>query len=161
MSGDKTKFYQLLTKQLISLLAGERYWVTNLSQFCALLNTNLEDINWVGFYLSKNDDSLVLGPFQGNVACVNIPFGKGVCGTSAAEKRTLVVEDVDQFSGHIACDARSRSEIVVPLLAHQQLMGVLDIDSPSVRRFDNDDALGLQGLVEVLVESTDWPQGFL
>jgi len=158
MSGDKTKFYQLLTKQLTSLLAGERYWVSNLSQFSALLNTSLEDINWVGFYLSKKGGSLVLGPFQGNVACVNIPFGKGVCGTSAAEKRTLLVEDVEQFSGHIACDSRSRSEIVVPLLAHERLVGVLDIDSPNLNRFDSDDASGLQSLVEVLIDSTDWPQ---
>jgi len=158
MASDKTQFYQLVTKQLTSLLAGERYWVTNLSQFCALINTSLDDINWVGFYLNRNDDSLVLGPFQGNVACVEIPFGKGVCGTSAAEIKTLVVDDVDQFSGHIACDARSRSEIVVPLQSHQSLVGVLDIDSPSLHRFDGDDVMGLQRLVEILVESTDWPQ---
>ncbi|TQV77580.1 GAF domain-containing protein [Aliikangiella marina] len=117
---------------------------------------HLEDINWAGFYLNQQDEELLLGPFQGKVACTNIPFGKGVCGTSASERATLVVEDVDQFDGHIACDAASRSEVVCPIVVEERLIGVLDIDSPSLKRFDNEDAKGLEKLVDTLITATDF-----
>ncbi|MCW8879317.1 MAG: GAF domain-containing protein [Kangiellaceae bacterium] len=155
---NRADFYQSLNNQLIALLEGQSNWITNLSQFSAFLNMSLEDINWVGFYLTDKPEQLKLGPFQGNVACVDIPFGKGVCGTAAKEKRTLVVEDVDQFSGHIACDARSRSEVVCPIIIDDKTVGVLDIDSPSLKRFDDADGEGLQLLVKTLLERTDWPK---
>ena len=153
-------FYQSLESQLTGLLEGQRNWFTNISQFSAFLNMNFEDINWVGFYLKVGEGQLKLGPFQGNVACIDIPFGKGVCGTAAANGETLVVEDVDQFAGHIACDSRSRSEVVVPLIIGGEVRGVLDIDSPSLSRFTQDDALGLESLLKTLVEMTDWPGSF-
>ncbi|WP_185964319.1 GAF domain-containing protein [Aliikangiella marina] len=153
---NKTDFYQSLDKQLAALLTGNRNAITNLSQFSAFLNMHLEDINWAGFYLNQQDEELLLGPFQGKVACTNIPFGKGVCGTSASERATLVVEDVDQFDGHIACDAASRSEVVCPIVVEERLIGVLDIDSPSLKRFDNEDAKGLEKLVDTLITATDF-----
>nr|WP_246075778.1 GAF domain-containing protein [Aliikangiella marina] len=145
-----------MDKQLAALLTGNRNAITNLSQFSAFLNMHLEDINWAGFYLNQQDEELLLGPFQGKVACTNIPFGKGVCGTSASERATLVVEDVDQFDGHIACDAASRSEVVCPIVVEERLIGVLDIDSPSLKRFDNEDAKGLEKLVDTLITATDF-----
>ena len=123
MEPSKQDFYQSLNKQLAALLTGERDAITNLSQMSAFLNMNLEDINWVGFYLTQKKDDLLLGPFQGNVACVRIPLGQGVCGTAAAELTSQVVEDVDQFEGHIACDSRSRSEVVCPVMAAGKLIG--------------------------------------
>ncbi len=153
---DSEAFYSGLNKQLKALLEGERNWITNLSQFSAFINMNFEGINWVGFYLSQADDSLKLGPFQGQVACVNIGFGKGVCGTAARTREIQVVADVDQFAGHIACDARSRSEIVLPLVVDGTLIGVLDIDSPELARFDQNDADGLGQLLESLIAATDW-----
>ena len=156
MNESKTSFYQSLNQQLAALLDGENNWLTNLSQFSAFINMHFEDINWAGFYLSQSNGDLLLGPFQGNVACVRIPLGKGVCGTAAKSQKTLVVEDVDQFDGHIACDARSRSEVVCPLIVDGHLLGVLDIDSPSLQRFDQQDGEGLQELLEILVNSTDW-----
>ncbi|TQV84425.1 GAF domain-containing protein [Aliikangiella coralliicola] len=156
MSESKEQFYQSLSEQLTALLEGETNWLTNLSQFSAFLNMQLEDINWVGFYLSQPDSDLLLGPFQGNVACVRIPLGKGVCGTAAQKQKTLVVEDVDQFDGHIACDARSRSEVVCPLVIDGKLWGVLDIDSPSLNRFDQQDADGLENLMKILIDATEW-----
>lgn len=152
----KLAFYSSLDKQLASLLSGESNWVANLSQFSAFLNMQLEDINWVGFYLSQPNDDLVLGPFQGNVACVHIPFGKGVCGSAAKHRQALVVDDVDSFDGHIACDSRSRSEVVCPLIVNDRLLGVLDIDSPSLNRFEQADAEGLSMLLDTLVASTDF-----
>lgn len=157
MSNLKFEFYQSLRKQLQALLSGEGNWLTNISQFGAFLNTSLEEINWVGFYLSQANGDLLLGPFQGNVACVHISYGKGVCGTAAAERQVQVVKDVDQFEGHIACDVRSRSEIVLPVILQDYCFGVLDIDSPNIGRFDSEDANGLQELVKVLIEATDWP----
>jgi GAF domain-containing protein len=147
--GDKGKNYDLLKKQLISLLEGEPNFIANLSNASALLNQFLDRINWVGFYLVDKDE-LVLGPFQGLPACVRIPFGKGVCGTSALQKQTIRVEDVHQFPGHIACDAASQSEIVIPIIKNGQLIGVLDIDSPEKNRFDELDERKLEEFVEAL-----------
>ncbi|MGX5201968.1 GAF domain-containing protein [Aliikangiella sp. IMCC44632] len=156
MSEEKSAFYQLLNKQLAGLLTGERNFITNLSQFSGLINSQLDDINWVGFYLTQPDQDLLLGPYQGQVACVRIPLGKGVCGTSALKRESILVEDVDQFTGHIACDSRSRSELVCPIVVNNKLIGVLDIDSPSLSRFDQADLRGMEMLVETLILATDF-----
>lgn len=139
--------YNLLTKQAIAMIEDESNLIANLSNLSALLNMSLSDINWVGFYLLE-DDELVLGPFQGKPACVRIGLGKGVCGTAFSEERTVRVEDVHAFPGHIACDAASNSEIVIPLSINGQVVGVLDIDSPSTGRFSEIDEQGLTKLVE-------------
>jgi L-methionine (R)-S-oxide reductase len=148
--GSKEEQYQLLIRQLKALLDGEEDRIANLANASALLNQFLEDINWVGFYLLQQEQ-LVLGPFQGLPACVRIPLGKGVCGTAAANKKTERVADVHQFPGHIACDAASNSEIVVPLIIEDQVIGVLDIDSPSKNRFDATDEIYLEQFANVLV----------
>jgi GAF domain-containing protein len=152
--------YDEIALQLKGILEGQDTWYTNLSQFAALLNFHLDDINWVGFYMATEDKQLKLGPFQGLVACVDIPFGKGVCGTAAASRESQVVSDVHAFPGHIACDARSNSEVVVPLLDGDRLLGVLDIDSPSHGRFSDTDRQGLEQLVHILVSGTNWPAHF-
>ncbi|PWI34176.1 Free methionine-(R)-sulfoxide reductase [Vibrio albus] len=139
--------YQTLTRQAIALLESETDLTANLSNLSALLNMELDALNWVGFYLLKNDE-LVLGPFQGKPACVRIPVGRGVCGTAVAENRTQRVYDVHQFEGHIACDAESNSEIVIPFSINGNIAGVLDIDSPEVGRFNENDQLGLENLVQ-------------
>lgn len=148
--GNRQDQYQLLRKQLVSLLEGETNQIANLSNASALLNQFLDRINWVGFYLTEGNE-LVLGPFQGLPACVRIPFGKGVCGTSANEKKTVRVEDVHQFPGHIACDAASQSEIVIPLIKNGKVLGVLDIDSPEKNRFDEVDQENLEAFVKELL----------
>jgi L-methionine (R)-S-oxide reductase len=132
---DKAARYAELLPQAAALLDGEPDLIANLANVTALLRACLPVASWVGFYVLRGD-TLVLGPFQGNVACVRIAIGRGVCGTAAAERRTIVVDDVEQFPGHIACDAGSRSEIVVPLLAHDRLVGVLDVDSYELAAFD-------------------------
>jgi GAF domain-containing protein len=142
--------YQTLNGQLDALLAGESNRIANLANASALLNQFLEDVNWVGFYLLENEE-LILGPFQGLPACTRIPLGRGVCGTAAIRMETVRVEDVHQFPGHIACDAASRSEIVVPMIHSGQLVGVLDIDSPTPGRFDAVDQACLERFVEVLL----------
>ncbi|MBG0756563.1 GAF domain-containing protein [Vibrio cidicii] len=134
--------YQTLTKQAVALIESEHDLIANLSNISALLSMELEDLNWVGFYLYK-EEQLVLGPFQGKPACVRIPMGKGVCGTAAATNTVQRVHDVHQFEGHIACDAASNSEIVLPFSINGILVGVLDIDSPSVGRFSETDEAGL------------------
>ncbi|MFH4666673.1 GAF domain-containing protein [Vibrio cidicii] len=134
--------YQTLTKQAVALIESEHDLIANLSNISALLSMELEDLNWVGFYLYK-EEQLVLGPFQGKPACVRIPMGKGVCGTAAATNTVQCVHDVHQFEGHIACDAASNSEIVLPFSINGILVGVLDIDSPSVGRFSETDEAGL------------------
>ncbi|MDN4607012.1 GAF domain-containing protein [Sporosarcina highlanderae] len=144
--------YSQLTSQLDALLSGEPNRYANLSNASALLNQFFDRINWVGFYLLDGENELVLGPFQGLPACIRIPLGKGVCGTSALKRESIVVPDVDQFPGHIACDSASRSEIVVPLIKDGKLLGVLDIDSPELDRFSDEDRQGLEELVEVLVK---------
>lgn len=135
--------YTLLKSQLNALLADETDTLANTANFVALLNTALDDINWVGIYVLR-DNELVLGPFQGLAACVRIPLGKGVCGTAAEQLQTLRVADVHEFPGHIACDAASRSELVVPLIVNDVLVGVLDIDSPSLDRFSESDQAGIE-----------------
>ncbi|MBC7002790.1 GAF domain-containing protein [Photobacterium sp. BZF1] len=141
--------YQTLTKQSIALVEGETDLIANMSNISALLAMELEEINWVGFYILKGDQ-LVLGPFQGKPACVRIPVGRGVCGTAIAENRVQRVEDVHQFEGHIACDAASNSEIVIPFTVKGELYGVLDIDSPILSRFSQSDEDGLVSLLEEL-----------
>lgn len=143
--------YTQLNKQLEALITGEKNRIANLSNASALLNHFLDRINWVGFYLME-DGELCLGPFQGLPACIRIPLGKGVCGTSAERRETLVVEDVNAFPGHIACDAASQSEIVIPLVKDGEVIGVLDIDSPELNRFSEDDRKGLESFVEILMK---------
>jgi L-methionine (R)-S-oxide reductase len=150
----KADAYRELHSQLTALLAGERDALANFANMSALLYEALPDLNWAGFYLMRGRE-LVLGPFQGRVACVRIALGSGVCGTAAARRETVIVPDVHAFAGHIACDAESRSEIVVPLIHQAQLFGVLDLDSPRLARFDEDDAAGLEPLVEVLLRGSD------
>ncbi|MDQ7984788.1 GAF domain-containing protein [Pseudomonas sp. G34] len=146
--------YPLLTAQLEALLSGERDFIANAAQFSAFVYHELEGLNWAGFYLVK-DDELVLGPFQGKVACVRIAFGRGVCGAAAASRQTQRVEDVHAFAGHIACDSASNSELVVPLLKEGRLIGVLDLDSPRVGRFSEADQRGIEALAEVLLRASD------
>jgi GAF domain-containing protein len=149
----KAATYREIGVQLAGLFSGERNGLANTANMCALLYQMLADVNWVGFYFLQ-DGELVLGPFQGKVACVRIPMGRGVCGTAAARRETLVVPDVNEFPGHIACDAASRSEIVVPLIHEGRLLGVLDIDSPNVSRFDHEDRDGLQEAATLLLRSS-------
>jgi L-methionine (R)-S-oxide reductase len=150
----KADAYLELRSQLSALLAGERDALANCANMSALLHEVLPDLNWVGFYFLREHE-LVLGPFQGRVACVRIALGRGVCGTAAAQRETVIVADVLAFPGHIACDSASRSEIVVPLIHRGRLLGVLDLDSPRMARFDQEDARGLGALVEVLLQSSD------
>jgi len=151
----KGALYRDLAASLESVLTGETDGLANLANACALLAQALARINWCGFYLLRGED-LVLGPFQGKPACVRIPLGKGVCGTAAARREPLVVPDVNAFPGHIACDAASRSEIVVPIMENGALRGVLDVDSPEPARFDEMDRAGLEKFVEVLVPLVHW-----
>ena len=168
--------YGLLTKQIVSLAEVDAHWLPVLSNTAALLWDALDDINWVGFYLvdpatvtSSELDAgaapsthelrtpeLRLGPFQGKVACVRIPFGRGVCGTAAVTKTSQLVEDVHQFPGHIACDSASNSEVVVPIFKDGQVVGVLDIDSPNVARFTQEDLAGLEQVVKALESCTNF-----
>ena len=141
--------YDLMCRQLESLSEGVAWDITVLSNAAALIWDSLDDINWAGFYLLQND-TLILGPFQGKPACIEIPVGKGVCGTAVKENRTLVVPDVHQFPGHIACDCASNSEIVIPLCKNGEIIGVLDIDSPLFDRFSEEDRVGLEAFVKAL-----------
>lgn len=148
----KYALYQQVCEQLQELIANESNFIANAANASALLFHSLPEINWAGFYIAEGQE-LVLGPFQGKPACVRIPFGRGVCGTAARERKTLVVPDVNRFPGHIACDTASRSEIVVPLLNWGRLLGVLDIDSASLNRFDDEDQEGLESVVSVFLSS--------
>ncbi len=168
--------YGLLAKQIVSLAEVDAHWLPVLSNAAALLWDALDDINWAGFYLvdpatvtgaapdagsepgahELRTPELRLGPFQGKVACVRIPFGRGVCGTAAATKTSQLVEDVHQFPGHIACDSASNSEVVVPIFKDDQVVGVLDIDSPNVARFTQEDLAGLEQVVKVLESCTNF-----
>ena len=141
--------YQTLNTALAGLIDGVPHRIANLANASALLWQMLEDINWAGFYLME-EGKLVLGPFQGKPACIEIPLGKGVCGTSAAEKKTQLVRDVHTFPGHIACDCASNSEIVVPIMAEGEVRDVLDIDSPLFGRFTEEDREGLEAFVRIL-----------
>jgi GAF domain-containing protein len=149
---DKAADYAQLAEELSGLLHGESDLTANAANTAALLFDALPDINWAGFYFLKGGE-LVVGPFQGKPACVRIALGRGVCGTAAAERRTIVVRDVEEFPGHIACDAASRSEIVIPLIAGSELVGVLDIDSPNLARFDEADARGLERLAAIFLQN--------
>ncbi|VXC78401.1 conserved hypothetical protein [Enterobacterales bacterium 8AC] len=142
----KEQFYAELKRDLGALLEGETHFIAALSNVSALLNERLDDVNWVGFYL-MDGQQLVLGPFQGKIACVRIPVGKGVCGTAVAENAVQRVGDVHAFPGHIACDAASNAEIVLPLEVSGQIIGVLDIDSTVYQRFDEQDEIGLKAVV--------------
>lgn len=151
----KTGIFAELQQQLAGLLDGERDGLANCANLCALAYQALPDLNWLGFYLLRKDE-LVLGPFQGRVACVRIALGMGVCGTAAQRRETLIVPDVHDFPGHIACDAATRSELVVPMIQSGRLLGVLDVDSPRAARFDRDDAAGFESLVEALLRGSDF-----
>jgi len=152
VSGDKSRDYPELLKALTALIDGETSLTPALANGAALLNWYWEDINWIGFYLySRQEEQLVLGPFQGLPACVRIPPGKGVCGTSFSGGKTLIVPDVHHFPGHIACDGASRSELVVPIRDNDRVYGVLDIDSPCPDRFDETDALWMEKAAALFV----------
>jgi GAF domain-containing protein len=154
LSGDKAAAYEELATQLQALLSGEHDLVVNAANTAALLFWSLPELNWAGFYLVEpRSGDLLLGPFQGKPACVRIAVGRGVCGTSAARRETVLVPDVHAFPGHIACDSASNSEVVVPIVRGGRLLGVLDLDSPQLARFDAVDARGLERLVQVFVES--------
>ncbi|MGY4493162.1 GAF domain-containing protein [Pseudomonas sp. TE3610] len=153
-TGQGLEGYAMLTAQLESLLADERDFIANASQFSAFLYNYVDDLNWAGFYINRNEE-LVLGPFQGQVACVRIPFSKGVCGAAAATRQTQRVEDVHAFPGHIACDSASNSELVIPLVKEGRLIGVLDLDSPKLARFSEVDQAGMEKMVEIFLRSTD------
>ncbi|MFJ7009317.1 GAF domain-containing protein [Pseudomonas putida] len=153
-SGAGLHGYNLLAAQVQALFADERDFIANAAQFSAFLYNQVDDLNWAGFYLNRNEE-LVLGPFQGQVACVRIPFSKGVCGAAAATRQTQRVEDVHAFPGHIACDSASNSELVIPLVKEGRLIGVLDLDSPKVGRFSEADQVGLERLAAIFLELTD------
>lgn len=149
--------YTMLQRQLRSLLEGETHWLANLANTSALLFSEVEGLNWVGFYLLEGSE-LVLGPFQGKPACVRIPLGQGVCGTAAERREAIVVPNVHAFPGHIPCDAASQSEVVLPMITPAgKLVGVLDADSPRLSRFDQRDAEGLGVIVEILMAACRWP----
>ncbi len=145
--------YKLMSEQLRSLSEASSHYMPMLSNASAILYDGMDDLNWAGFYL-MNEGALLLGPFQGKVACVRIEIGRGVCGTAVAEDKTQLVKNVHEFPGHIACDSASNSEIVVPIHSGGKIVGVLDIDSPSLGRFDEEDRIGLEGFVKVLEEVT-------
>jgi L-methionine (R)-S-oxide reductase len=152
--GTKAGLLSELLSQARALLAGERDATANAANLAALVFHTLPDLNWAGFYWMKQGE-LVLGPFQGKPACVRIAIGAGVCGTAARDKRTVVVEDVHRFPGHIACDSASNSEVVVPLVRDGKVLGVFDLDSPRTRRFDEEDARALEALVAIYLEASD------
>lgn len=149
MSEVKETNYNLLEKQVSSLIEDESNLIAILSNVSALLNDSLDQVNWVGFYLIENNE-LILGPFQGHPACVHIAIGNGVCGTAVAQDETQLVADVHAFPGHIACDANSKSEIVVPIHQNEQIIGVLDIDAPITNRFSEADKIALENIVKII-----------
>lgn len=152
---DKKQMYNFMKMRLTALIGEETDWLANLSNAAALMWQIFDDINWSGFYLIKGD-KLVLAPFQGNPACVTLEIGKGVCGTAAATKEAQLVKNVHDFPGHIACDSASNSEIVLPIIVNDKVVGVLDIDSPLLNRFDEEDLEGLTKFVAVLVNYVDF-----
>ncbi|MCV9921885.1 MULTISPECIES: GAF domain-containing protein [Pseudomonas] len=153
-SGAGLNGYDLLAAQVQALFADERDFIANAAQFSAFLYSQLDDLNWAGLYINRNEE-LVLGPFQGQVACVRIPFSKGVCGAAAATRQTQRVDDVHAFPGHIACDSASNSELVIPLVKEGRLIGVLDLDSPKLARFSEADQQGLEQLAAIFLQLTD------
>lgn len=148
MNEKKQQHYVELAQQVEAIVAGETDIIANMANVSALLYWGLDEVNWAGFYFVKEE--LVLGPFHGQPACIRIPIGKGVCGTAVSENKIQIIEDVHEFSGHIACDAASNSEVVIPIYQNEQILAVLDIDSPRIGRFDKDDQQGLVKIVEIL-----------
>jgi L-methionine (R)-S-oxide reductase len=155
-TADKPVFHRELAAQVRALIEGERDPIANTANVAALLALQMPALNWAGFYFLKTPGELVLGPFQGKPACIRIPAGKGVCGTAAAERRSIRVADVEAFPGHIACDAASRSELVTPILLDGRVLGVIDLDSPEPGRFDADDEAGLVVIADLLALGCDW-----
>jgi L-methionine (R)-S-oxide reductase len=153
-TGSKAEFYRDLALQLRSLLEGERDAIANAANTSALLYELMPDINWAGFYFLRGGNELIVGPFQGKPACVRIAVGRGVCGTAVERGRSILVEDVHAFPGHIACDAASRSELVIPLKRDGKILGVLDLDSPSPKRFDSEDQAGIEEVAAVYVAAS-------
>ncbi|UOF00754.1 GAF domain-containing protein [Bdellovibrio reynosensis] len=154
---DKEKFYKELKSEAEGIL--EKEWFVNLANLSALLNQHLPQINWVGFYLNHKEE-LLLSSFQGLPACTRIKMGKGVCGTSAQQKKSLLVPNVDEFPGHIVCDSNSKSELVIPIIMNDKVLGVLDIDAPVLNRFDEVDQKHLEEIVKTLIQKTEWPDSF-
>jgi L-methionine (R)-S-oxide reductase len=153
--------YAMLARQVDSILEGERDLTANAAQFSAFIYDTIGELNWAGFYLTRpakngGGKELLVGPFQGKVACARIPFGRGVCGAAAAERRTMLVPDVHAFPGHIACDSASNAEIVIPLIKDGVVLGVFDIDSPTLNRFSEEDRAGLEALVAAFMAATDF-----
>jgi GAF domain-containing protein len=155
-SGIKAEIYRELLLQARGLFEGERDAIANAANLASLIYHGLDDLNWAGFYFLKGDE-LVLGPFQGKPACIRIGMGKGVCGSAAAKREIIIVADVDKFPGHIPCDSASRSEIVIPLIQSDRLLGVLDLDSPNLDRFGRGDATGLEALAALWLEKSETP----
>jgi L-methionine (R)-S-oxide reductase len=153
-AGDKPTLYRDLAQQLEGLLHGESDSVANAANTAALLFTTLPELNWAGFYFLRKPDELVLGPFQGKPACVRIAVGRGVCGTAVKERRAMLIEDVDAFADHIACDSASRSELVVPLFRGEDVIGVLDLDAPIPARFDADDQRGIEAIAAIYMKAS-------
>lgn len=154
--GSRPELYLMLQRQLSALLEGERDFIANAANFSSLLYHLLPDLNWAGFYILRGEE-LVLGPFQGRPACVRIALGRGVCGTAAATRTIVVVPNVHEFDGHIACDNASNSEIVLPVIIGGEFVAVLDLDSPIIDRFHQDDRIGLEELLHIFAASTDLP----
>ena len=160
MPTNKPRLYDELTRQLAALIDGERDLVANCANMAALIYHGLSELNWAGFYFTRQGE-LVLGPFQGKPACIRIAWGEGVCGAAAARGSAIVVPDVHEFPGHIACDPESRSELVVPLVDDGRVLGVLDLDSPVAGRFDEDDRAGCERLVTIFLgHQLRWPEAF-
>ena len=154
-TGSLEESYQALNTQLAALLSGERDFICNAAQFSAFVMQTVTDLNWSGFYFARGEE-LVLGPYVGKVACTRIPFGRGVCGKAAETLQTQRIEDVPAFDGHIACDAASASEVVIPLVMDGKLVAVFDMDSPRVNRFSETDQAGLESLVATFMDATDF-----
>ena len=154
-ASSKAEFYHELARQLTSLLQGERDAIANAANTSSLIYTTLPDLNWAGFYFLRGGQELVLGPFQGKPACVRIAVGRGVCGAAVAQSRNMLVEDVHAFADHIACDAASRSEVVVPLIRGGRVLGVIDLDSPLLARFDSEDQRGIEAVAAIYLKASD------
>jgi L-methionine (R)-S-oxide reductase len=158
MTSEKLSLYQEVKVTMQSLLQDQAHWVTNCSQFVSLLFYSLPDLNWVGFYF-RNNNELLVGPFQGKPACIRIPLGKGACGQCAATDQAIIIDDVNTFPGYIACEAITRSEIVLPVTKNNRVIAVLDLDSPKLSRFDQGDLLGIIDLLDILTSTTDFVIG--
>lgn len=156
----KSKLYNYLNLKVTGFVSDKSDWLSSLANVSATIWLLLDDINWAGFYLYKNEE-LILGPFQGKPACTNIALGKGVCGTAAIKRETQLVKNVHEFEGHIACDSDSKSEIVIPIVKDDRLIGVLDIDSPIYNRFDEEDRQGLEKLVDIIIKYVLFPGKFI